>query len=94
MQFDFNAEGGTRTRTTLVTTPSRWRVYQFHHFRKIIFMKKGSANYLVKIIALHLEASVESRLVVEPGVEPQALWQARWLQGLFLVLPVSGLLRP
>jgi hypothetical protein len=32
--FNFGAEGGTRTPTGLPTTPSRWRVYQFHHFGK------------------------------------------------------------
>ena len=26
------AEGRTRTDTGFPTTPSRWRVYQFHHF--------------------------------------------------------------
>jgi hypothetical protein len=26
------AEGRTRTGTACATTPSRWRVYQFHHF--------------------------------------------------------------
>ena len=26
------AEGGTRTPTGFPTTPSRWRVCQFHHF--------------------------------------------------------------
>src|SRR5213593_977828 len=28
----FGAEGGTRTPTGFPTTPSRWRVCQFHHF--------------------------------------------------------------
>jgi hypothetical protein len=28
----FGAEGGTRTPTSFLTTPSRWRVCQFHHF--------------------------------------------------------------
>ena len=27
----FGADGRTRTGTGLPTTPSRWRVYQFHH---------------------------------------------------------------
>ena len=27
----FGADGQTRTGTGLPTTPSRWRVYQFHH---------------------------------------------------------------
>ncbi len=27
------AEGRTRTGTAFATTPSRWRVYQFHHVR-------------------------------------------------------------
>ena len=29
--LNFGAVGETRTHTTFVTTPSRWRVYQFHH---------------------------------------------------------------
>ena len=29
--FVFGADGQTRTGTGLPTTPSRWRVYQFHH---------------------------------------------------------------
>ena len=28
----YGAEGGTRTPTGFPTTPSRWRVCQFHHF--------------------------------------------------------------
>jgi hypothetical protein len=30
--MEFGAEGGTRTPTGFPTTPSRWRVCQFHHF--------------------------------------------------------------
>ena len=29
------AQGGIRTPTPHGTTPSRWRVYQFHHLRKL-----------------------------------------------------------
>lgn len=28
----YGAEDRTRTDTAFATTPSRWRVYQFHHF--------------------------------------------------------------
>ena len=31
-RIQFGAEGRTRTGTGMPTTPSRWRVYQFHHF--------------------------------------------------------------
>ena len=30
-QFCTGADGETRTHTAFATTPSRWRVYQFHH---------------------------------------------------------------
>ena len=35
------AEGGTRTPTGLPATPSRWCVYQFHHFGIFFFIHAG-----------------------------------------------------
>lgn len=34
--WPFRAHGGTRTPMPESTTPSRWRVYLFHHMRKML----------------------------------------------------------
>ncbi len=38
-ECSIGAEGETRTRTSnLLTSPSSWRVYQFHHFGKGLYL--------------------------------------------------------
>jgi hypothetical protein len=39
----FGAEGGTRTPTGFPTTPSRWRVCQFHHFGTETQVRSGGS---------------------------------------------------